>query len=107
MLSPAGRMSDVQRAQMYSLADPNIHNIAVEGVFDDCQNLVKAVNADTDFKARYSSLSLSGENKPTPTNYAQLLEQIKPRPDHELIQTMLLRSMSQAVYSADNTLSCG
>ncbi len=49
-----------------------------------------------------SGLSLSGGNKPTPTDYAQLLEQIKPRPDHELIQTMLLRSMSQAVYSADN-----
>ena len=47
-------------------------------------------------------LSLSGGNKPTPLDYAQLLEQIKPRPDHELIQTMLLRSMSQAVYSADN-----
>ena len=47
-------------------------------------------------------LSLSGGNKPTPTDYAHLLEQIKPRPDHELIQTMLLRSMSQAVYSADN-----
>ena len=47
-------------------------------------------------------LSLSGGNKPTPTDYAQLLEQIKPRPDQELIQTMLLRSMSQAVYSADN-----
>ena len=47
-------------------------------------------------------LSLSGGNKPTPTDYAQLLEQIKPRSDHELIQTMLLRSMSQAVYSADN-----
>ena len=47
-------------------------------------------------------LSLSGGNKPTPMDYTQLLEQIKPRPDHELIQTMLLRSMSQAVYSADN-----
>ena len=47
-------------------------------------------------------LSLSGGNKPTPMDYAQLLEQIKQRPDHELIQTMLLRSMSQAVYSADN-----
>ena len=47
-------------------------------------------------------LSLSGGNKPTPMDYAKLLEQIKPRPDHELIQTMLLRSMSQAVYSSDN-----
>lgn len=54
MLSPQGRMSDVQRAQMYSLADPNIHNIAVDGVFDDCQNLVKAINNDPAFKAEYS-----------------------------------------------------
>ncbi|MDO4900731.1 threonine synthase [Actinomyces sp.] len=54
MLSPQGRMSDVQRAQMYSLADPNIHNIAVEGVFDDCQNLVKAINNDPDFKTEHS-----------------------------------------------------
>ena len=54
MLSPQGRMSDVQRAQMYSLDDPNIHNIAVAGVFDDCQNLVKAVNADADFKRQHS-----------------------------------------------------
>ena len=36
MLSPQGRMSQVQRAQMYTLDDANIHNIAVEGVFDDC-----------------------------------------------------------------------
>lgn len=54
MLSPAGRMSDVQRAQMYSLADPNIHNIAVDGVFDDCQALVKALNNDAEFKAEHS-----------------------------------------------------
>ena len=54
MLSPLGRMSDVQRAQMYSLADANIHNIAVDGAFDDCQNLVKAVNADAAFKAEHS-----------------------------------------------------
>lgn len=54
MLSPAGRMSDVQRAQMYSIDDTNIHNIAVEGVFDDCQNLVKELNADAEFKAEYS-----------------------------------------------------
>ena len=53
MLSPHGRMSPFQRAQMYSLQDPNIHNLAVKGVFDDCQDLVKAVNADAAFKARY------------------------------------------------------
>lgn len=53
MLSPAGRMSPVQRAQMYALQDPNIHNIAVRGVFDDCQALVKALSNDTDFKAAH------------------------------------------------------
>lgn len=54
MLSPAGRMSAVQRAQMYSLQDANIHNIAVRGVFDDCQALVKALSNDAAFKAEYS-----------------------------------------------------
>ena len=53
MLSPHGRMSAFQRAQMYSLQDANIHNLAVEGVFDDCQDLVKAVNADAAFKEKY------------------------------------------------------
>jgi len=53
MLSPHGRMSEFQRAQMFSLQDPNIHNLAVKGVFDDCQDLVKAVNADAAFKAKY------------------------------------------------------
>src|SRR6478735_7424440 len=53
MLSPHGRMSAFQRAQMYSLQDPNIHNIAINGVFDDCQDLVKQVNADAAFKARH------------------------------------------------------
>ncbi|WP_193599034.1 threonine synthase [Microbacterium sp. YJN-G] len=50
MLSPQGRMSTFQRAQMYSLDDENVHNIAVEGVFDDCQNLVKKLAGDIDFK---------------------------------------------------------
>lgn len=50
MLSPQGRMSPFQRAQMYSLDDPHIHNIAVAGVFDDCQNLVKDISEDLDFK---------------------------------------------------------
>ncbi|MCX7961950.1 MAG: threonine synthase [Burkholderiales bacterium] len=53
MLSPHGRMSEFQRAQMYSLDAPNVHNLAVCGTFDDCQDLVKAVNADAAFKARY------------------------------------------------------
>jgi threonine synthase len=53
MLSPHGRMSAFQAAQMYALQDANIHNLAVRGVFDDCQDLVKQVNADAAFKARY------------------------------------------------------
>jgi threonine synthase len=50
MLSPHGRMSAFQQAQMFSLQDANIHNIAVEGVFDDCQDIVKAVSNDLAFK---------------------------------------------------------
>lgn len=54
MLSPAGRMSPFQQAQMYSLRDANIFNIAVTGVFDDCQDMVKAVSNDLAFKSRFS-----------------------------------------------------
>ncbi|QNM95727.1 threonine synthase [Chitinimonas koreensis] len=53
MLSPHGRMSPFQRAQMFSLPDANIHNLAVEGTFDDCQDIVKAINNDAGFKAKY------------------------------------------------------
>ncbi|XYJ08608.1 threonine synthase [Telluria sp. B2] len=53
MLSPANKMSAFQTAQMFSLQDPNIFNIAVEGVFDDCQDMVKAVSNDLAFKARH------------------------------------------------------
>jgi threonine synthase len=53
MLSPHKKMSAFQTAQMYSLQDPNIFNLAVEGVFDDCQDIVKAVSNDHAFKANY------------------------------------------------------
>jgi threonine synthase len=53
MLSPHKRMSAFQSAQMYALQDANIHNLAVKGVFDDCQDMVKTVNADAAFKARH------------------------------------------------------
>ena len=55
MLSPKGRMSPFQQAQMFSLQDANIHNIAVEGVFDDCQDIVKAVSNDLAFNASTAS----------------------------------------------------
>src|SRR5690606_22044855 len=54
MLSPDGRMSAFQRAQMFSLHDANIFNIAIDGVFDDCQDLVKAVSSDLEFKRRHA-----------------------------------------------------
>ncbi len=53
MLSPLGKMSRFQTAQMYSLTDPNIFNIAITGVFDDCQDIVKQVSNDEPFKNRY------------------------------------------------------
>lgn len=70
MLTPAGRMTAFQQAQMFGLADPNIHNIAIDGVFDDCQDIVKAVNADAEFKARYSIGAVNS------INWARLVAQV-------------------------------
>ncbi len=70
MLSPHGRMSPFQQAQMFSLQDPNIHNIAIEGVFDDCQDIVKAVSNDLDFKRRYQIGTVNS------INWARLLAQV-------------------------------
>ena len=70
MLTPSGRMTPFQQAQMFSLDDPNIINIAVDGVFDDCQDLVKAVNMDADFKARWH---LGAVNS---INWARLVAQV-------------------------------
>ncbi|HJD44300.1 MAG TPA: threonine synthase, partial [Candidatus Paenalcaligenes intestinipullorum] len=53
MLSPYGRMSEFQRTQMYSLQDENIHNLSVKGVFDECQDIVKALAGDLDFKTKW------------------------------------------------------
>ncbi|MBL8348875.1 MAG: threonine synthase [Burkholderiaceae bacterium] len=70
MLSPQGRMSPFQQAQMFSLQDPNIHNIAVEGVFDDCQDIVKAASNDLDFKRRHRIGTVNS------INWARLLAQV-------------------------------
>jgi threonine synthase len=53
MLSPQGKMTDFQTAQMFSLQDSNIFNIAIRGVFDDCQDIVKIVSNDSKFKKKY------------------------------------------------------
>jgi threonine synthase len=70
MLSPRGRMSPFQQAQMFSLQDANIHNIAVEGVFDDCQDIVKAVSNDLEFKRLHHIGTVNS------INWARLLAQV-------------------------------
>ncbi len=70
MLSPHGRMSPFQQAQMFSLQDANIHNLAVCGVFDDCQDIVKAVSNDLAYK---KSRRIGTVNS---INWARLLAQV-------------------------------
>jgi threonine synthase len=70
MLSPNGRMSPFQQAQMFGLHDANIHNIAIEGVFDDCQDIVKAVSADAPFKRERRIGTVNS------INWARLLAQV-------------------------------
>ncbi len=70
MTSPDGRMSPFQQAQMFSLLDENIYNIAITGVFDDCQDLVKAVSGDLEFKRRYKIGTVNS------INWARLMAQV-------------------------------
>ena len=70
MLSPNGRMSPFQQAQMFSLQDENIHNLAVEGVFDDCQDIVKAVSNDLAFKRAHRIGTVNS------INWARLVAQV-------------------------------
>jgi threonine synthase len=70
MTSPYGRMSPFQQAQMFSLMDENIHNIAVDGVFDDCQDMVKAVSNDLEFKRKYKIGTVNS------INWARLMAQV-------------------------------
>jgi threonine synthase len=63
-------MSPFQQAQMFSLLDDNIHNIALEGVFDDCQDIVKAVSNDLAFKRQYKIGTVNS------INWARLLAQV-------------------------------
>jgi threonine synthase len=70
VLHPAGRVSDVQRRQMTTVEEPNVHNLAVEGTFDDCQDLVKAMFADERFR---EELQLGAMNS---INWGRILAQI-------------------------------
>jgi len=88
MTSPQGRMSPFQQAQMFSLQDANIHNLAIEGVFDDCQDIVKAVSNDLAFKRKYRIGTVNS------INWARLVAQVvyyfagyfqATRSDHEKV----------------------
>lgn len=70
MLTPAGRMTPFQQAQMFGLDDPNIFNIALDGVFDDCQDVVKAVSRDAQFKKEYRIGAVNS------INWARLMAQV-------------------------------
>ena len=70
MTSPNGRMSPFQQAQMFSLQDANIHNLALDGVFDDCQDIVKAVSNDLAFKHKYRIGTVNS------INWARLVAQV-------------------------------
>ncbi|MCL2470314.1 MAG: threonine synthase, partial [Propionibacteriaceae bacterium] len=70
MLSPLGRMTPFQRGQMYGINSPRIVNVTVPGSFDDCQDLVKEVNSDAEFKARYSIGAVNS------INWARLVSQV-------------------------------
>jgi threonine synthase len=70
MTSPQGRMSPFQQAQMFSLQDANIHNLAIQGVFDDCQDIVKAVSNDLAFKRKYRIGTVNS------INWARLVAQV-------------------------------
>jgi threonine synthase len=70
MLSPNGRMSPFQQAQMFSLQDANIHNLAIDGVFDDCQDIVKAVSNDLAYKRKWHIGTVNS------INWARLLAQV-------------------------------
>jgi threonine synthase len=70
ILHPAGRTSDVQRRQMTTILDANVRNVAVSGSFDDCQDLVKAMFSDLNFR---QAVNLSAVNS---INWARIAAQI-------------------------------
>ncbi len=70
MLFPKGRVSEVQRRQMTTVSAPNVHNIAVQGTFDDCQDLAKACFNDLAFRDRHALTAVNS------INFARVMAQI-------------------------------
>lgn len=70
ILHPEGRVSDIQRRQMTTVASPNVFNLAIDGTFDDCQDLVKAMFNDGAFR---DEMKLSAVNS---INWARIMAQV-------------------------------
>lgn len=70
ILFPHGRVSEVQRRQMTTMSDANIHNIALEGTFDDCQDVVKTLFADAAFRSKHQLVAVNS------INWARILAQV-------------------------------
>ncbi|WFD35143.1 threonine synthase [Malassezia cuniculi] len=70
ILHPKGRVSPIQEAQMTTVLDENVHNLAVDGTFDDCQDIVKALFSDREFNARHHLGAINS------INWARILSQI-------------------------------
>ena len=62
MLHPRGRVSEIQRRQMTTITSSNIHNVAIDGTFDDCQDLVKAMFGDTEFRQKHRLAAVNSIN---------------------------------------------
>ncbi len=70
IMHPKGRTSPLQERQMTSVLDANVHNIALEGTFDDCQNIMKSIFRDLDFKRRHALGAINS------VNWSRVLSQI-------------------------------
>ena len=70
IMYPHGRVSDVQRLQMTTVLDENVHNIALSGSFDDCQDIVKTLFSDADFRDKHSLTAVNS------INWARILAQV-------------------------------
>lgn len=70
IMHPHNRVSDVQRRQMTTVAEKNVHNIAIKGTFDDCQDIVKALFADEAFRMQHSLTAVNS------INWARILAQV-------------------------------
>lgn len=70
IMYPHGRVSDVQRLQMTTVLDDNVHNIALDGTFDDCQDIVKTLFADKEFREKYQLTAVNS------INWARILAQV-------------------------------